>query len=282
MNMTMIELNKLHPFANHPYQVRDDAEMTALTESVRESGVLSPLIVRSLEGTEEYEIVSGHRRFRAAQIAGLETVPAFIMPMDRNAAAITLVDSNLHREHLLPSEKAFAYKLKAEALNHQGQRTDLTSEQLAPKLSTVQIGEPEQISKDTVKRYIRLTYLIPELLRMVDSGKIAFTPAVHLSYLTEQEQSWVLDEMERNDCTPSVAQAYHLKEKSQAGSLTCGFVEGLLCQPKPNQQERLRIPMERIRKFFPQSYTQAQMEETIVKLCETYYRRRTQREWGGR
>ena len=198
--------------------------------------------------------------------------------MDRDAAAIALVDSNLHREKILPSEKAFAYKLKAEALNHRGQRTDLTSVQVAPKLATEQIAEEVNTSKDTVKRYIRLTHLIPELLQKVDEGLIAFTPAVHLSYLSPVEQGWVLDEMERNDCTPSVGQAYHLKEHSMAGTLTKDFVAGLMSQEKANQKERLKIPMERIRKYFPKHYTTAQMEDAIVKMCEAQFRRRTDRD----
>ena len=280
MNETRAEylpISKLHPFEGHPFKVTDNEEMDQLVWSVLTQGLLTPLVVRPLENGE-YEVISGHRRLHACKKAGIETVPALIYAIDRDAAAIALVDSNLHRESILPSEKAFAYKLKAEALNHRGQRTDLTSVQLAPKLATEQIAEAANTSKDTVKRYIRLTYLLPELLEKVDEGKIAFTPAVHLSYLSPAEQGWVLDEMERNDCTPSVGQAYHLKEHSMAGTLTRDFVAGLMSQEKANQKERLKIPMERIRKYFPKHYTTAQMEDDIVKMCEARYRKRTDRD----
>ena len=199
--------------------------------------------------------------------------------MDRDAAVIALVDSNLHRESILPSEKAFAYKLKLEAMNRQGQRTDITSTQVVSKLRTNEIvGEVNGDSRETVRRYIRLTHLLPEMLQKVDAGQIAFTPAVHLSYLSPAEQGWVLDEMERNDCTPSVGQAYHLKEHSMAGTLTRDFIAGLMSQEKANQKERLKIPMERIRKYFPKHYTTAQMEDAIVKMCEAQFRRRTDRD----
>ena len=271
-----LDINKLHPFEGHPYKVLDNEDMEALVESIRTQGVLTPLCVRQMED-DAYEIISGHRRLHACKKAGITTVPALIYSLDRNAAAIALVDSNLHREHILPSEKAFAYKLKMDALSRQGQRTDLTSRQLVGKLETADmIAENE--SGRQVQRYIRLTHLLPELLEKVDEGKIAFTPAVHLSYLSPAEQGWVLDEMERNDCTPSVGQAYHLKEHSMAGTLTRDFVAGLMSQEKANQKERLKIPMERIRKYFPKHYTTAQMEDAIVKMCEAQYRRRTDRD----
>ena len=271
-----LDISKLHPFDGHPYKVLDDEDMETLVESIRTQGVLTPLVVRPME-EDAYEIISGHRRLHACKKAGITTVPALIYSLDRNAAAIALVDSNLHREHILPSEKAFAYKLKMDALSRQGQRTDLTSRQLVGKLETADmIAENE--SGRQVQRYIRLTHLLPELLEKVDEGKIAFTPAVHLSYLSPAEQGWVLDEMERNDCTPSVGQAYHLKEHSLAGTLTRDFVAGLMSQEKANQKERLKIPMERIRKFFPKNYTTAQMEDEIVKMCEARYRRRAGRD----
>ena len=271
-----LDINKLHPFEGHPYKVLDNEDMEALVESIRTQGVLTPLCVREMED-DAYEIISGHRRLHACKKAGITTVPALIYSLDRNAAAIALVDSNLHREHILPSEKAFAYKLKMDALSRQGQRTDLTSRQLVGKLETADmIAENE--SGRQVQRYIRLTHLLPELLEKVDEGKIAFTPAVHLSYLSPAEQGWVLDEMERNDCTPSVGQAYHLKEHSMAGTLTKDFVAGLMSQEKANQKERLKIPMERIRKYFPRHYTTAQMEDDIVKMCEARYRKRTDRD----
>ena len=271
-----LDISKLHPFDGHPYKVLDDEDMETLVESIRTQGVLTPLVVRPME-EDAYEIISGHRRLHACKKAGITTVPALIYALDRNAAAIALVDSNLHREHILPSEKAFAYKLKMDALSRQGQRTDLTSRQLVGKLETADmIAENE--SGRQVQRYIRLTHLLPELLEKVDEGKIAFTPAVHLSYLSPAEQGWVLDEMERNDCTPSVGQAYHLKEHSAAGTLTRDFVAGLMSQEKANQKERLKIPMERIRKYFPKHYTTAQMEDDIVKMCEAQFRRRTDRD----
>ncbi len=273
-----LDISKLHPFEGHPYKVLDDEDMEALVESIRTQGVLTPLVVRQME-EDAYEIVSGYRRLHACKKVGIGTVPALIYSLDRNAAAIALVDSNLHREKILPSEKAFAYKLKLEAMNRQGQRTDLTSDQVGRKLESADIVALESgDSKTQIRRYIRLTYLLPEILEKVDEGKIAFTPAVHLSYLSPAEQGWVLDEMERNDCTPSVGQAYHLKEHSMAGTLTRDFVAGLMSQEKANQKERLKIPMERIRKYFPKHYTTAQMEDAIVKMCEAQFRRRTDRD----
>ena len=273
-----LDISKLHPFEGHPYKVLDEEDMEALVESIRTQGVLTPLVVRPME-EDAYEIISGHRRLHACKKAGIATVPALIYSLDRNAAAIALVDSNLHREKILPSEKAFAYKLKLEAMNRQGQRTDLTSDQVGRKLESADIVALESgDSKTQIRRYIRLTYLLPELLEKVDEGKIAFTPAVHLSCLSPAEQGWVLDEMEHNDCTPSVGQAYHLKEHSVAGTLTKDFVAGLMSQEKANQKERLKIPMERIRKYFPKHYTTAQMEDAIVKMCEVQFRRRTDRD----
>ena len=244
--------------------------MNALIESIQEQGILSPLIVRPKENTaDEYEIVSGHRRFRAAVKAGMSEIPALIVPLDRDAAAIAVVDSNLHREHILPSEKAFAYKLKAEALRHQGKRSDLTSEQVAPKLATEQIAEDAGTSKDTVKRYIRLTNLIPELLQYVDDGKIAFTPAVELSYLNEQEQRDLLEQMEINDCTPSLSQACRFKKVSLAEGLTPEFISAVMSEEKANQKEMFKVPMERIRKFAPKGDAKA-VEEFVLKACEHY------------
>ena len=273
-----LDISKLHPFEGHPYKVLDNEDMEALVESIRTQGVLTPLCVRQMED-DAYEIISGHRRLHACKKAGIATVPSLIYSLDRNAAAIALVDSNLHREKILPSEKAFAYKLKLEAMNRQGQRTDLTSTQDVSKFRTNElVGEANGDSRETVRRYIRLTYLLPEILEKVDEGKVAFTPAVHLSYLSPAEQGWVLDEMERNDCTPSVGQAYHLKEHSVAGTLSRDFVAGLMSQEKANQKERLKIPMERIRKYFPRHYTTAQMEDDIVKMCEARYRKRADRD----
>lgn len=268
-----IAIEKLFPFEGHPFKVQDNEEMNALIESIQEQGILSPLIVRPKENTEdEYEIVSGHRRFRAAVKAGIKEVPALIVPLDRDAAAIAVVDSNLHREHIFPSEKAFAYKLKAEALRHQGKRSDLTSGQLGPKLTVEKISENDSATQ--VKRYIRLTKLIPHILDMVDEGRIAFTPAVELSYLQPKEQAMLLSEMEYSDCTPNLSQAQCLKALSIQGLFTKEQLSAIMSEEKANQKERVKIPVERIQKYFPKDYTTTQMEETIVKLCEAYHRKR--------
>lgn len=274
-----ISIEKLHPFEGHPYKVLDNEEMEALTESIHAEGILSPLIVRPLEGTDEYEVISGHRRLHAAQRAGLSEVPALVYEISREEAAIMLVDSNLHREHILPSEKAFAYKMKMEAMSRQGQRTDITSNQVGRKLETAEIiGNTSGESKNQVRRYIRLTYLLPELLQLVDDGKIALTPAVELSYLPEKAQTCLLEEMRRNDCTPSLSQAIRLKKEYQAKTLTVPKLRSIMGEEKANQKDRLKIPMERIRKFFPNSYTPIQIEEAVIKLCEKDYRRRTEQE----
>ncbi len=266
-------LEKLFPFEGHPFKVQDNEEMNALIESIQEQGILSPLIVRPKENTEdEYEIVSGHRRFRAAVKAGIKEVPALIVPLDRDTAAIAVVDSNLHREHIFPSEKAFAYKLKAEALRHQGKRSDLTSGQLGPKLTVEKISENDSATQ--VKRYIHLTKLIPHILDMVDKGRIAFTPAVELSYLQPKEQAMLLSEMEYSDCTPNLSQTQRLKALSMQGLFTKEQLSAIMSEEKANQKERVKIPVERIQKYFPKDYTTTQMEETIVKLCEAYHRKR--------
>ena len=265
--MKELPIHKLRPFEGHPFKVIDNEEMKQLTESILTQGLLTPLVVRPLEnGT--YEVISGHRRLYACKKAGIETVPALIVDLDRDAAAIALVDSNLHREHILPSEKAFAYKLKAEALKHQGQRIDLTSVQVAPKLATEQIAEEANTSKDTIKRYIRLTNLIPGILEMVDEGKIAFTPAVELSYLGEWEQVDLLETMESEDCTPSLSQAMLLKATSQAGQLTMDKIFTIMTQPKPNQQEKISFKVSEIRDYFPRGYTASQMTRDILKGLE--------------
>ena len=274
-----ISIEKLHPFEGHPYKILDNEEMETLAESVQNEGVLSPLIVRPLEGIDEYEIISGHRRLHAAQRAGLSEVPALVYEISREEAAIMLVDSNLHREHILPSEKAFAYKMKMEAMSRQGQRTDITSNQVGRKLETAEIiGNTSGESKNQVRRYIRLTYLLPELLQLVDDGKIALTPAVELSYLPEKAQTYLLEEMRRNDCTPSLSQAIRMKKEYQAKTLTVPKLRSIMGEEKANQKDRLKIPMERIRKFFPNSYTPIQIEEAVIKLCEKDYRRRTEQE----
>lgn len=272
-NITYIEVEKLKPFKNHPYYVKDDDEMMNLTESIKENGILSPLIVRPIENNE-YEVISGHRRLHAGIKVGMDKVPALIYEMDRDAAAIALVDSNLHRDNVLPSERAFAYKLKMEALSHQGKRTDLTSAQVEPKLSTEIIGENENVSRETVKRYIHLTKLLPKLLEYVDEGRIAFTPAVELSYLNDIEQQDLIEAIESEDCTPSLSQAVRMKKLSQAGELNDDKILEIMSEEKANQKERIKIPTERVRKYFPQSYNNAQIEEMIVKLCEAHYKRK--------
>lgn len=265
-----ISIEKLHPFENHPYKVQDNEEMDALAESIKMHCVVSPIIVRPLENTtDEYEIISGHRRVMASRKAGITEIPALIVSLDRDAAAIVLVDSNLHREHILPSEKAFAYKMKAEALAHQGFRADLTSVQLAPKLATEQIAEDAGTSKDTIKRYIRLTNLIPEILLYVDEGRISFTPAVELSYLNEQEQYDLLEQMELNDCTPSLSQACRFKKISQEEGLTPEVIAAVMSEEKANQREMFKVPMERIRQYVPNANAK-QAEDFVLKACEHY------------
>jgi ParB family chromosome partitioning protein len=267
-----LQIEKLHPFKGHPFKVVDNEEMDQLVESIQAQGVLTPLVVRPLENGE-YEVISGHRRLHACKKAGINTIPALVTDMDRDAAAIALVDSNLHREHILPSEKAFAYKLKMEALKQQGQRTDLTSSQVATKLdSATEIGKQQGESRDTVFRYIRLTHLIPEILQMVDDRKIAMTPAVDISYLTKKEQEDLLETMECEDCTPSVSQAIRMKQLSQAGELDVYTIFDILTQKKANQRERIKLDVSDIRKFFPKSYSPAKIQQTIYQLLESYHR----------
>lgn len=273
-----IMITNLHPFEGHPYKVQDNEEMNALIESIQGQGVLSPIIVRPKENTEnKYEIISGHRRVRAATKAGMTEIPAIILPLDRDAAAIAVVDSNLHREHILPSEKAFAYKLKMEALSHQGKAINTPSRQVVGKLETADlISETE--SGRQVQRYIRLTNLITPILDMVDEGRIAFTPAVEISYLMLEEQQMLLSEMEYNDCTPNLSQAQRLKELSMQGKFTEERLSAIMGEEKANQKERVKIPVERIAKFFPKNYTTAQMKDEIVKMCEARYRKRIDRD----
>ena len=273
-----IPVSKLRPFEGHPFKVKDDDEMNTLIESVQTQGVLSPLIVRPIENTEEYEVISGHRRLHAAQKAGITEVPALIYALDRDAAAIAVVDSNLHREHILPSEKAFAYRMKLEAMSRQGHRSDLTSDQLGRKLETAEIiAQQSDDSKSQVRRYIRLTYLIPEFLEKMDKGEIALSVGVELSFLDEFSQREVLEQCAINDCTPSYSQAWRMHKADREGTLTKAVILTIMSEEKANQKARLKIPMERIRKYFPQSYTAAQIEDAVVKLCERDYRRRTDR-----
>ena len=267
-----IPVSKLRPFEGHPFKVKDDDEMSTLIESVQTVGILSPLIVRPIDNTDEYEVISGHRRLHAAVKAGIIEVPALTVSLDRDAAAIVLVDSNLHREHILPSEKAFAYKMKAEALEHQGWRSDLTSCQVGTKLRTdEQIAADANDSARQIQRYIRLTNLIPEILQYVDDGRISFTPAVELSYLNEQEQYDLLEQMELNDCTPSLSQACRFKKISQEDGLTPEVIAAVMSEEKANQREMFKVPMERIRKYVPKANAK-QTEDFVLKACEHYHR----------
>lgn len=265
-----IPIDELYPFKNHPFKVLDDESMQRTVESVEQYGVLSPLIARPRpEGG--YEIISGHRRKHAAELANLDTVPVIVRNMEDDAATILMVDSNLQREHILPSERAFAYKMKLDAIKHQG----VTSAQVGQKLLSVEkVAEDAGESRNQVKRYIRLTYLIPELLEMADENKIAFNPAVEISYLDQSEQRVLLNAMELNDCTPSHAQTIRLKKLSQEGVLQDRTIYDILAEQKPNQQEQYKFKREDIRKYFPKSYTDKQVCDTVIKLLEQWQRRR--------
>ena len=262
-----IKVDKLRTFEGHPFKVIDNEDMEALAESIKTQGIISPLIVRPIENTDEYEVVSGHRRLHAAIKAGLSEVPALIYPLDRNEAMIAVVDSNLHRERILPSEKAFAYKMKMEAMKAQGKRTGLTLSQVATKSDTAaEIGQTQNDSRDQVFRYIRLTNLIPELLNKVDEGIIALSPAVELSYLSEKQQKILLDAMSLNDCTPSHAQSIRMKKAAQQGTLSSDSIYEIMLEEKANQTERISFKVQDLRGFFPKNYTQKQMTDTILKL----------------
>lgn len=265
--------DKLIPFQKHPYQVREDAAMDELVESIRTHGVLSPLLAR--QKGEGYELVSGHRRRLAAQKLGLPTVPVLVREMTDDEAVILMVDSNLQRENLLPSEKAFAYKMKLEAIKHQGRAT---SGQLVQKLSVEKVADEANANYKTVQRYIRLTNLVPPLLQVVDDGRIAFSPAVELSYLTRDEQAELWDLIGREDATPSLSQAIRMKKLSREGGLTAEKLYAILTEEKPNQKEQVRIKTESLRKYFPRNYSVQQMEREILKLLETRYRTRNRGE----
>ncbi len=262
-----IAVSDLRPFKNHPFKVIKGEEMEKMIESVRQFGVITPAVARPLSGSK-YEIVSGHRRLEACRKLGIETMPVVVREMTDDEAIIAMVDANLQRETILPSEKAFAYKMKLEALKHQGR----TSDQLGPKLTAEYISDDESVSQ--VKRYIRLTNLTPELLEMVDEGKIAFGPAVEISFLTENEQRLLLDAMDMNNCTPSHAQSIRLKKLSQEGSLTDEMIENIMSEEKPNQKENIKFKREDFKKFFPPSYTDKQMKADILKGLELLQRQR--------
>ena len=268
-----IPVSKIHPFEGNPYKVLDNEEMNFLIESIQQQGIISPVVVRPLENTkDEYEVISGHRRLRASQKAGLETVPAFIYAINRDEAAIMLVDSNLHREHILPSEKAFAYKLKLEAIKRQGKRTDLTSDQVGRKLESAElIANKSDDSKTQVRRYIRLTYLIPELLDLVDEKRIAFTPAVELSYLNEVEQADLVEEISVCDATPNLSQAQRLRAISREEGLTPEDIGEILAEEKANQRPTVKFSVERLQTVAPK-VKESDLENFVMKACEHYYR----------
>lgn len=260
-----IPVEKLRPFEGHPFKVKDDEEMNTLIESVQTVGILSPLIVRPIESTEEYEVISRHRRLHAAVKAGITEVPALIYALDRDSAAIAVVDSNLHREHILPSEKAFAYKLKMEALSHQG-----TSRQLGEKWSVSQISESANESERQIHRYIRLTNLIPELLAFMDKGKMALSVGVELSYLDDQSQYDVLEQCEQNDCTPSYSQAFRMHKADREGLLTKAVIQDIMCEEKANQKETIKVSAERLRAVLPKEMDSQKTEDFIIRACKHY------------
>ena len=261
-----VPVSKLRPFEGHPFKVKDDEEMNALIESVQTQGILSPLIVRPIENTEEYEVISGHRRLHAAQKAGIVEIPALIYALDRDSAAIAVVDSNLHREHILPSEKAFAYKIKMEAMKHQG-----TSSQVETRLRTdEEIAKDSGESRATVQRYIRLTNLIPELLEFMDEGKMALSVGVELSYLDDQSQYDVLEQCEQNDCTPSYSQAFRMHKADREGLLTKAVIQDIMCEEKANQKETIKVSAERLRAVLPKGMDSQKTEDFIIRACEHY------------
>ena len=271
-----IPIDELHPFTNHPFKVLDDEAMTRTVESIAQYGVLAPLIARPRpEGG--YEIISGHRRQYAAKLAGLDTLPVIVRQMSDDAAVILMVDSNLQREHILPSERAFAYKMKLDAIKNQGARSDLTSTQVAQKLSVEKVGDDAGVSKDTIRRFIRLTNLIPELLDMVDEKKISFNPAVELSYLDESQQRDFLEAMDGTQNAPSVSQAQQLKKMAQCGEFTYEKAFDILGQEKKSEQDTVTIKNDILRKYFPRSYTPRQMEEKIIQLLDAWQKKQQRR-----
>ena len=268
-----IPIDELHPFTNHPFKVLDDETMTRTVESIAQYGVLAPLIARPRPDGDGYEIISGHRRQYAAKLAGLDTLPVIVRQMSDDAAVILMVDSNLQREHILPSERAFAYKMKLDAIKNQGARSDLTSTQVAQKLSVEKVGDDAGVSKDTIRRFIRLTNLIPELLDMVDEKKLSFNPAVELSYLDESQQREFLEAMDGTQNAPSVSQAQQLKKMAQCGEFTYEKAFDILGQEKKSEQDTVTIKNETLRKYFPRSYTPKQMEEKIIQLLDAWQKK---------
>ena len=269
----------LYPFPDNPFHVVEDEMLSELAESIKEFGIVTPIITRPKEDGSGYEIIAGQRRVRASELAGINTIPAFVLPLDRDRAIITLVDSNLQRENILPSERAFAYKMKSEAMKRQGFRTDLTSSQVGTKLRTDdKVAQGFGVGRMTVQRFIRLTELIPPILQMVDEGKIALTPAVELSFLKKDEQENLLATMESEEATPSLSQAQRMKSLSQSGRLDMDTIFAIMTEEKGNQKETVKIGMERLKKYFPKGTTPKQMEDTIIKLLERELQRKRGRD----
>ena len=275
----MLKIEDLHPFPDNPFHLVEDKLLMELSESIKEFGVVTPIITRPKEDRDGYEVIAGQRRVRASQLAGIETIPAFVLSLDRDRAIITLVDSNIQRENILPSERAFAYKMKLEAMKRQGYRTDLTSSQVGTKLRTDEtVAQGFGIGKTTVQRYIRLTELIPPILQMVDEGKIALTPAVELSFLKKDEQENLRITMESEDATPSLSQAQRMKKLSQMGRLDMDTIFAIMTEEKANQRETVKIGMAKLRKYFPRGTSPKQIEETILRLLERELQRKRNRD----
>ena len=275
----MLKTKDLYPFPDNPFHVAEDETLSELAESIKEFGIVTPIITRPKEDGDGYEVIAGQRRVRASELAGINTVPAFVLPLDRDRAIITHVDSNLQRENILPSERAFAYKMKSEAMKRQGFRTDLTSSQVVTKLRTDdKVAQGFGVGRMTVQRFIRLTELIPPILRMVDEGKIALTPAVELSFLKKDEQENLFATMESEEATPSLSQAQRMKQLSQSGRLDMDTIFAIMTEEKGNQKETLKINTSKLKKYFPKNTTPKQMEETIIKLLERELQRKRNRD----
>ena len=275
----VLKTKDLYPFPDNPFHVAEDETLSELAESIKEFGIVTPIITRPKEDGDGYEVIAGQRRVRASELAGINTVPAFVLPLDRDRAIITLVDSNLQRENILPSERAFAYKMKSEAMKRQGFRTDLTSSQVVTKLRTDdKVSQGFGVGRMTVQRFIRLTELIPPILQMVDEGKIALTPAVELSFLKKDEQENLFATMEIEEATPSLSQAQRMKQLSQSGRLDMDTIFAIMTEEKGNQKETLKINTSKLKKYFPKNTTPKQMEETIIKLLERELQRKRNRD----
>ena len=278
-DFTVLKIKDLHPFPDNPFHVAEDETLMEMAESIKEFGIVTPIITRPKEDGNGYEIIAGQRRVRASELAGIDTIPAFVLPLDRDRAIITLVDSNLQRENILPSERAFAYKMKLEAMKRQGFRTDLTSPQVGQKLTSVErLARQGADSRTQIQRFIRLTELIPPILQMVDENKISLTPAVELSFLRKEEQENLLITMESEEATPSLSQAQRMKSLSQSGRLDMDTIFAIMTEEKANQKETVKIGMERLKKYFPRGTTPKEMEDTIIRLLERELQRKRNRD----